>query len=317
MMETSQQISHSTASDTGVVLMAFGRPQYYWAAYNLAYSIKRFNKSIQIACLVESKEDVDKYCGDLHEVVDVIRPILHENLYTNKKIDPGKAKVNLYYYLPFTHNVYLDVDAVALKDIQPMIDVLIQSGKPYASHCVGYHTIDQGRKIDSMQWAWADDIWNQYNFDDTTVLPAINSSIQYIKKCNESLNLFKVAQDYYHHNPIPVHKLRTKWGGGQPDELYMNCALAKLGMDPAIGEVGRNDHAEIGFIHFTDRRGMNYAQVTQLYYLQSYYGGQGFTPAFYIEWLDRLLKSWMREENKLHKYFIHRIISHKHADPKR
>ena len=59
MMEPSQQISHSTASDTGVVLMAFGRPQYYWAAYNLAYSIKRFNKSIQIACLVESKEDVD------------------------------------------------------------------------------------------------------------------------------------------------------------------------------------------------------------------------------------------------------------------
>jgi hypothetical protein len=317
MMDSSQQISQGTTSNSGVVLMAFGKPQYYGAAYNLAYSIKRFNKSIKIACLVESMEDVGKYCGDLHEVVDVIRPILSDNLYTNRKLDPAKAKVNLYYYLPFDHNIYLDVDAVALKDIKPMIDVLISSGKPYASHCVGYHTIDKGRSIDSMQWAWADDIWSHYKFDDKTVLPAINSSIQYIKKCNQSLNLYKKAQDYYHHNPIPLHKLRMKWGGGQPDELYMNCALAKLGMDPAIGEIGSNGYAEKGFIHFTDRRGLSYAQVTEMYYLQSYYGGQGFTPSFYIEWLDRLLKSWMKQDGKVHKYFINRIISNKHADPKR
>lgn len=316
-MGTSRQISHSTTSDSGVVLMAFGRPQYYWAAYNLAYSIKKFNKDIHITCLVESVDDVNKYCGDLHEVVDGIMTISHENLYTSKKIDPGKAKVNLYYYLPYTHNVYLDVDAVALKDIKPMIDVLLASDKPYASHTVGYHTIDQGRKIDSMQWAWADDIWSQYQFTNKTILPAINSSVQYIKKCPESLNLYKVAQDYYHHNPIPVAKLRTKWGGGQPDELYMNCALAKMGMDPAIGEVGRNEYAEKGFIHFTDRRGMSFNQITDAYYLQSYYGGRGFTPSFYTEWLDRLLKSWMREEGKMHKYFIHRIIDNKHADPRR
>jgi len=316
-MGTSQQISHSTTSDSGVVLMAFGRPQYYWAAYNLAYSIKKFNKDIHITCLVESVDDVNKYCGDIHEVVDGIRTISQENLYTSKKIDPGKAKVNLYYYLPYTHNVYLDVDAVALKDIKPMIDALLACDKPYASHTVGYHTIDQGRKIDSMQWAWADDIWSQYQFTDKTILPAINSSVQYIKKCPESLKLYKVAQDYYHHNPIPVGKLRTKWGGGQPDELYMNCALAKMGMDPAIGEVGRNEYAENGFIHFTDRRGMSYNQITDAYYLQSYYGGRGFTPTFYTEWLDRLLKSWMREEGKMHKYFINRIIDNKHADPRR
>jgi hypothetical protein len=316
-METSQQISQGTTPETGVVLMAFGRPQYYWAAYNLAYSIKRFNKDINITVLAESHEDIGKHCGDLHEVVDGIRPILQENLYTNKKIDPGKAKVNLYYYLPYTHNVYLDVDAVALKDIGPMIEILKASGKPYASHTVGYHTIEKGRKIDSMQWAYADDIWSHYKFEDTTVLPAINSSVQYIKKCPESLSLYKLAQDYYQHNPIPISKLRTKWGGGQPDELYMNCALAKLGMDPAIGEVGRNEYAEKGFIHFTDRRGMTYGQVTQNYYLQSYYGGKGFTPTFYIEWMDRLLKSWMKEDGKLHKYFIHRITDNKHADPRR
>ena len=62
-------------------------------------------------------------------------------------------KVNLYKYLPYDCNLYLDVDAIALKDIQPMIDELSQSGKDYISHCVGYHTIDKGRDFKEMQWA--------------------------------------------------------------------------------------------------------------------------------------------------------------------
>jgi hypothetical protein len=49
----------------------------------------------------------------------------------------------------------------------------------------------------------------------------------------------------------------------------------------------------------------------------SYYGGKGFTPTFYIEWLDRKLKAWMQQDGIQHKYFIHRITDHKHADPKR
>jgi hypothetical protein len=316
MTEATQPQSHSTAS-IGVVLMAFGRPQYYWAAYNLAYSIKRFNKDIQITCLIESRSDADKYCGDLHEVIDSFIEIQNDHLYTNRKLDPAKAKVYLYDYLPYDKNVYLDVDAVALKDIKPMMDELVALGKPYASHTVGYHTIDQGRKIDSMQWAYADDIWAHYKFDESTVLPAINSSVQYVEKSAKALALYKIAQDYLINNPIPLNKLRSKWGGGQPDELYMNCALAKLGLDPAVTDVGHNGSAEIGYIHFAMVRGLSFGDVTNQYYFQSYYGGKGFTPTFYIDWMDRLLKSWMKDEGKQHKYFIHRIIDNKYADPRR
>ena len=316
MTEATQPQSHSTAS-IGVVLMAFGRPQYYWAAYNLAYSIKRFNKDIQISCLIESSSDSVKYCGDIHEYIDSFIEIHPDHLYSKKKLDPAKAKVYLYDYLPYDKNVYLDVDAVALKDIQPMIDELVALGKPYASHTIGYHTIDQGRKIDSMQWAYADDIWAHYKFDESTVLPAINSSIQYIEKSAKALALYKIAQDYLINNPIPLNKLRSKWGGGQPDELYMNCALAKLGLDPAVTEVGMKGKAEIGYIHFSMFRGLSFADVTEQYYFQSYYGGKGFTPTFYIDWMDRLLKSWMKDEGKQHKYFIHRITDNKYADPRR
>ena len=306
-METSQQISQGTTSQ-GVVLMAFGKSVYYGAAYNLAYSIKRFNKNIEIACIIEATDAMINYAGDLSEVTDIIIEIKPEHLYTNGKLDPGKAKVFLYDYLPFESNIYLDVDAVALKDIQPMINELIALGKPYASHIMGYHTIDKGNKIESMVWAYANDIWERYGLSESTVLPAINSSIQFIQISPKAHALYKIAQDYYINNPIPVKELRFKWGGGQPDELYMNIALAKLEMDPATSSE---------YVHITTKRGPSFTQVSEQYYLQSYFGGQGFTPTFYVEWLDRLLRSWMNEKGKIHKYLINRIVSSKHADPKR
>ena len=299
--------SQSTASK-GVVLMAFGKHVYYGAAYNLAYSIKRFNKNIEIACIIEGTDAMINYAGDPSEVTDIIIEIKPEHLYTNGKLDPGKAKVFLYDYLPFESNIYLDVDAVALKDIQPMIDELIALGKPYASHIMGYHTIDKGNKIESMVWAYADDIWDRYGLSETTVLPAINSSIQFIQISPKAHALYKIAQDYYVNNPIPVKQLRFKWGNGQPDELYMNIALAKLEMDPATSSE---------YVHITTKRGLGLTQVSEQYYLQSYFGGQGFTPNFYVEWLDRLMRSWMNEQGKIHKYLIKRIVSGKHVENKR
>jgi hypothetical protein len=233
---------------------------------------------------------------------------IRDSLYTNGKLDPGKAKIFLYDYLPFDHNLYLDVDAVALKDIEPMIDELIALGKQYLSHIMGYHTIDKGNKIESMIWAYADDIWKQYALNESSVLPAINSSWQYIQISPKAHALYKIAQDLYVNNPIPLKQLRFKWGGGQPDELYMNIALAKLEMDPAT----TNEYA-----HITTKRGLSLTQVTEQYYLQSYFGGQGFTPTFYTDWLDRLLRSWMNQDGKIHKYMINRIVSNKHADHKR
>lgn len=305
-METNQQISQGTTSQ-GVVLMAFGRHTYYGAAYNLAYSIRRYSSDVNITCIIEFHESVTGQINDLANICDAVIEIKKEHLYTNGKMDPGKAKIFLYDYLPYEHNIYLDVDAVALKDIRPMMDELIALNKPYASHIMGYHTIDKGNKIESMVWAFANDIWQRYNLDESTTLPAINSSIQYIRISEEAQELYQIAQDLYVNNPIPVKELRFKWGNGQPDELYMNVALAKLGMDPASQE----------YVHITTKRGLSYSQVINQYYLQSYFGGQGFTPLFYTDWLDRMLRLWFKEQGKLHKYPINRIIANKHADPKR
>jgi hypothetical protein len=219
--------------------------------------------------------------------------------------------------LPYDCNLYLDVDAIALKDIQPMIDELSQSGKNYISHCVGYHTIDKGRDFKEMQWAWADKMWAHFNLLESYVMPAINSSMQWIVKGSQAEAIYSTALDLYSNHPIPVNELRMKWGGGQPDELYMNVALAIHGIDPALKSYTRNDGSEGGMIHFAMQRGLSFEKITENYYLQSYYGGARFTPRFYIDWLDRMLTADFKAIGKRHVYFISRISENKYADGKR
>ena len=306
-MDNSAKKESQGTTSQGVVLVAFGKPQYYWAAYNLAYSIKRFNPTLQIALISDSKERAVYHCYGLTSVIDEYVELPEQHIYTNKKLDPGKAKVLLYDYLPYHYNLYLDVDAVCLKDLQPLIEQLIANDAKYATHVIAEHSIDKGRDFIQMQWAWADSLWEHFGLTKEDKIYAINSSIQFIEKCDEAEAIFRTAADLYLNNPMPLGKLRMKWGGGQPDELYFNVSFGKNKFKPY----------EIDVVCFQMNREYTFTQIEERFYLMSYFGGKGFTPSFYIEWLDRKLKAWMQEDGIQHKYFIHRITDHKPADPKR
>ena len=317
MSEELTATNQSITPSTGVVLLAFGKPQYYWAAYNLAFSIRKHSPNVNITVLFDDPIKGLSNCPDLMKYINHIGHIAADDLYTNKKLNPGKVKVNLYKYLPYDCNLYLDVDAVALKDIQPMIDELAQSGKDYISHCVGYHTIDKGRDFKEMQWAYADKMWSHFELPSDAVMPAINSSMQWIVKGSQTQELYQQARHLYMDKTIELKDLRMKWGGGQPDELYMNVALAILGIDPALKAYEKIKGSEGGMIHFAMVRGLTYQEVIENYYLQSYYGGAGFTPRFYIDWLDRMLSNDFKAIGKRHIYQISRIAENKYADGKR
>ena len=317
MTEELTTTTQSTAPTTGVVLLAFGKVQYYWAAFNLAFSIKKHSPNVSITVLFDDVLKAVSQCPEIVKYVEHFADINPADIYTNKKLDPGKVKVNLYKYLPYDCNLYLDVDAVALKDIQPMIDELAQSGKDYISHCVGYHTIDKGRDFKEMQWAYADKMWAHFNLLESYVMPAINSSMQWIVKGSQTEAIYRTAKDLYYNNPIEPKDLRMKWGGGQPDELYMNVALAIHGIDPALKHYDKIKGSEGGMIHFSMQRGLNFQEIIDNYYLQSYYGGAGFTPRFYIDWLDRMLTADFKAIGKIHIYQLARIAENKYADGKR
>ena len=306
----------ATSSNEGVVLFAFGKQGYYQAAYNLAYSIKYYSPSVKIALFVDDIKKCNSATYDINRYVDSINEIENSDLYVDGKLDPAMLKVSIYKYLPFKNNLYLDVDAVCLKDIQPLIDDLVSTKRHYISHCVGYHTIDLGRDIPSMQWAWADDIWSHFKLESDSILPAINSSLQFIKLCKESIDLFGVLRILYTTNQLPTKRLRMKWGNGQPDELYMNVALAMTKYDPSYkndGIVG-GGKSETGFIHFANVRGLSFEEVLDNFYFQSYFGGRNFTSRFYTEWVERLLKVMMKKENKSHQFTIDRIIGQKYVN---
>ena len=317
MTEELTSNNQSITPSTGVVLLAFGKVQYYWAAYNLAFSIKKHSPNVRITVLFDDVLKALSQCPEIVKYVEHFGDINPADITTNKKLDPGKVKVNLYKYLPYDCNLYLDVDAIAIKDIQPMIDELSQSGKDYISHCVGYHTIDKGRDFKEMQWAWADRMWAHFNLLPSYVMPAINSSMQWIVKGSQTEAIYRTAKDLYFNNPIETKDLRMKWGGGQPDELYMNVALAIHGTDPALKAYDKIGSSEGGMIHFSMQRGLSFQEITDNYYLQSYYGGAGFTPRFYIDWLDRMLNADFKAIGSRHIYLISRIAENKYADGKR
>lgn len=303
-------------NDSGVVLYAFGHKAYLYAAYNIAFSIKRFNPSVNITLFCENESLTRSTIWNC-QVFDRLIQINPERIRTNGKFDPGKVKVTMYDSLPYKYNLYLDCDAVAIKDIQPLIDELIADGKPYISHTVGYHTIDQGvGVIPSMQWAKAEKVWKHWDLTDKSVLPAINSSLQFIVKSDKAAEIYACASFFYLSNPLPIKDLHIKWGGGQPDELYMNAAFARLDYDPAPTNQPKSEVAEGGYIHFAMRRNATIEQVQEQFYLQSYYGGRGFTASFYTEWLDRLLYKWHLETRDSHLYKISEIVKHKHANKK-
>jgi len=294
---------------TSIILMAFGKNGYYFAAYNLAFSIKEQGCTTPIHLITDSYEKLAKNIGERINVFDLIVEIEPQHF---KVGEPAFAKLNLHHYITTDRALYLDVDAVAVKDISPLIKLLEDANKPYISHTVGYHTIDKGNDIPSMQWAWANDIWNQYALPTDAVLPAINSSLVFINRVGAE-PIYKKALELYA-NPIPVKKLRMPWGGSQPDELYMNIALSICNIDPSLDGKGNDD--KTGVIHFAMKRTLTTVEVRERFYLQSYYGGLGFTNSFYTNWCDKILRDLHAAKGLRHDFTMNHILKDKHANKK-
>ena len=236
----------------GVFLIAFGKPCYGYAAYNLAFSIKKFDPEMQIYLLHDdlafSKGNFDMTVFDIKEKLTDV---------TN----PAKIKATIYDKLPFDYTLYLDVDAICFKSIKPLFERLIKSETPYAVTIFETYDKNSPNAMPMMYWAYREDIWEHYGLDEHK-LPATQSSVQFIKKCDESKKLFEQLNKNLE-NPIPLEKLANRWGGGQPDELYLNIALAQLGMNPDIG----ND--TIFFANRIDKRALSEIQNSYYYIFSS------------------------------------------------
>lgn len=291
-----------TEKTKGIFLPCWGNKTYIQWAFNLAYSIKHFSPDVHIT-LFHDEVIAQILPEDLH-VFDAFIEMPHSIKYKDGKINQPFIKLSLYEFLPYDENIILDVDAACWQDIEPLFNELEKSEDYYYAPLYGTHKRSQGNDMVSNSWAYADDVWEQYQLEEDAELPSIQSSFQYVRKCDESKELYTQALKNLL-NPIPLNKLRNQWGGQQPDELYMGIALAQKGLVPETREI-------VFFGKKIDPRPIKTLQAC--YYFLSIYGGKGFTSPAYTEYYDRYFGKELMRGKRMHKYKTVNLLNHKHAN---
>lgn len=289
----------------GIFLVAFGKRGYAYSAYNLAMSIKFYNPNLPITLFHD--DSISKWLNGRTHIFDTMIPIPDEIKYDNRgRLYPAQIKTSVYKYLQYDYNLFLDVDSLAMQDVTPVIDDLIEQGDYYNTILFAEHNYKtQGREIGAMIWAWADEIWERYNLPEDANMPCVQSSLQFIKKCSESEELFKQIQENLA-NPIPIENLRKQWGASQPDELYINIAMCQKGVN------GKMKKSYVWFTNGHDARSV--WQLQKEFPILGLFGNSHMIRKRYTDFYDKEMIRIMRRWGMNHDFKFYYIKADKHAN---
>lgn len=284
----------------GVLLVAFGGRSYYQLAANLAASLKHHDPALPVALAH------DGGLGFLFEphqrLFDHLVPLPAHLRRPEGGWDPARVKLHLDELAPFRETLFLDVDALALRSVAPLFEERPEA--PYLAPVNGWHQLADGREIPAMYWAYADDLWAHFALPAACRLPALNSSAQLLRP--GAAELFAEARAAYA-RPLPLHQLRNSWGGTQPDELYLNVALARLGWNP--------EPTTPWLLETHHVRNETRTELAAQYAVLCMYGGRDRVRPQFAEWYDDLLtKQVFRARRENHVYKWHQVAAGKHAN---
>ena len=231
----------------GIVLLSVGHSDYAKWAHNMAVTCRVMSPNLPITVITDGNYPFEDFHKDA--VDDVIVMDSRDFLDRNGKLFPAKAKLSVYKYTPYSEAIYLDVDGCCIKDLNLLFDECKEKGLYFQVQVNGVSTKDHDN-LDASLWVKPKQIFEKYDVPEDAELCGTNASFWYFKKGKDAKKLFTQALKNLA-NPIPVSQLRYKWGHSNthPDELYMNIALAQVGLKPNIepvlylrkrGEGGRN-----------------------------------------------------------------------------
>lgn len=217
----------------GIAILVIGSPTYAKWAANMLCSLRSNAPQFPIQLIVEESLKGHFDLNQFHEVTEIAHEDCYQTIekryHTIEKLEPGLAKTRLYKYLVFDETLYLDVDGLIIKDIEPLWD----------NFTGDYHSLLTARgtyaekEWPGMIWCLPETVREHYGIEPNKDIAFINSSLQFIRKSETCDRLYKRVAELVS-NPIPKEKHFYQWGGGQPDELYMNIGLSLEGIDPEI-----------------------------------------------------------------------------------
>lgn len=264
-------------------------------AYNLAFSLKHFNPDLPITIYH------DGVLNTLHESQrNYFDTIIEENT-----LDISTFKTRLYELSPYKETLYLDVDGITLKDILPLTKLLYN--KDFYVFSWGNHKLEQGNDMKNMRWAFANDLWEHFKLSKDAVVPGTQTSMIYFRKTETAKKIFDTWKEVSE-NPMPLDKLREKWGGTQPDELYLNAALALLNIE------GNSEHYMLFGNHFDNR---TFGQLKNDFYFLSIYGGIGNTMKRYWKWYNQLIREYHKAYSIQAPFQYENFFKEKHVQANR
>lgn len=291
----------------GIVLFAFGRRGYAYMACNMAISIKYYNKDIPITLYVDEK--ILDYIKDDLAFFDKVFTLPFNIVYKPKVgIDPANVKVNVPKYLPYDENLYLDVDGIAVKDLQPLINNLSKEKGYYLTQVIDSGGYD--KKILYDIWAKKDKIYEFFELNkETAIYPAVQTSFAYFKK-GADIVLFYEKLKYFYDKGFLRSDIEQRWGGTLPDELFYSGTCAHLDYNPASKE----EPIFFGNIH---NQKTTHQDIKDKYYISAIYGngrGNTLTRRTYFDFYDNELREIYKHFGKDFLYDTKAVLKDKHAN---
>lgn len=191
--------------ERGVLALAYGHRRYHRQAYALALSLQLHSPGLHRTLVTD-----DVRCPAT-EAYDAVIPV------DAGLPDDCGLKLNLDKYAPYPCTLYVDVDSLAVRPIEPVFDLFDESDVGVVGRDV---TAEQGE-------VWYGDVASMCRTTGTTWLPKCNSGLMLIRATHKTHGIFvRARQLVADYGELGLHTFR----GGIADEPLLAMALAEEGV---------------------------------------------------------------------------------------
>lgn len=205
----------------GVLLLAVGHRYYGQLAFNLALSVKYFDRDASVTVL--ASDDALAYARTKRKAFDCVAEVPHEVFFVDGKPEVGLLKTRLYALSPYDETIFIDADSILCRPIGDLFGVA-----DFASQCARITEAVYGERS-LMHWATEKDVQRAFGISEDFD-HQVHSFFMSWRRCERTEGMFALAEAAFwrlHAGAVPAMK---RWEGAVPDELCFTIAMRQSNM---------------------------------------------------------------------------------------